>query len=133
MNNIYLVISYGGQYEDNWEIPEHAFRVKKDAEEYIKAKEALRVISIDDYHKIAEELYAIDDNLYAEYYNINTNELLEGKDEDEYYRLYDEWMDVKRYEYIKEHYGFSREEFDCAEHDYTYGQNYYMINEIPLD
>lgn len=133
MNKIYLVISYGGQYEDKWEVPEHAFSVKEDAEEYIKAKEALRVITVDDYHKISEKLYEIDDNRYAEYFNPNTNELLEGKDDFEYYSIYDEWMEVGRYEYIKEHYGFSKDEFDTAEHDYTYGQNYYMILEVPLD
>ena len=85
---IYVVSSYGGQYEDRWEHIECAFLTREAAQNFIIEKNAI-ANKVDDelYDTISELICEKEEELWELFYDIHTMELLPGKSEEEYNKM----------------------------------------------
>jgi hypothetical protein len=134
---VYVVVSYGGQYEDKWDKNEAVFFTKEKAEKYISDME--RENSKISEKKLCEVYDFISDyeleNIFDKYYYYdgkNESHLREGYTDEEYYKEYDEFYENGIYKLIEEKFGFTKEEWDNATHRRDYDFCGYYIDEIPL-
>lgn len=137
MKKIFVVRSWGGEYEDSWEHMECAFATKKQANEFIKQKKSEKKISDNVYDEIMGLVNDEEGKIYEKYYNFFPNAqggtdhiLKDGCTEDMYDDEYQHFYDVERYKLIKEKFGFTKEEMDVAEYDRTWNFGGYDIKEI---
>lgn len=130
---IFVVISFGGEWEEKYEKVECAFTSKEAADKYIKENTKLHdKISDDDYYKIQEFVAPIEYDIQCKYYDPTTGELYEGKTDDEWNKEYDSFEKEGKYKLIEEKFGFTKEDVERKETDIMYDFVGYTCNEINL-
>lgn len=120
MDNIYLVVKYGGEYEDKWEIPVAAFSSKEYAEDFMKKckDETLSKISNKEWNELLEKVNDYETEKWKENPNFSgfdfyTDGIMEMKDKG--------LLDIN----------YSEEELQRAENLYlSYDDPDFMISEI---
>ena len=130
---IYIVYSYGGEWEDKWEHNEYAFTTKEAAEAYIKEQEESgNKIGDEQWNEIEQYLAEKELDMQCKYYDPNTAQLYENTKEEDYYAEYDEFDNITKYELVKEKFGIEKEEYDKKEYDMSYDFCGYGISEVNL-
>lgn len=128
---IFIVSSYGGQYEDRWEHQECAFSTKELAQKFIDEREVL-VKDIDDktFSDIRCMLYDKEEELYETFYDVKTAKLRPGKTEEEYDDAMQKFYESDQYELIQKMYNIDKETWDVISFQHDWDFDGYDINEI---
>ena len=130
---IFVVYSYGGEYEDKWETIECAFTSKEKAIKYIEDREKENgAISNEKYYEIRDYIQSELCNIYYKYFDPETDEPLNENSSLEYDLKVDEFEDITKYEIIKEKFGFTKEEWDRKEDQFIWGFCGYSYKEITM-
>lgn len=130
---IYIVYSFGGEWEDKWERNECAFMTKEAAETYIKELEELSdKISDDKWEEIKDYLAEKEWEMQCKYYDPNTAQLYDDASEDDYYAECEEFEHVTKYELIKEKFNMDKDDYDRKEYEMDYDFVGYSISETEL-
>jgi len=90
------------------------------------------LISDEEYCNIQQ---AVNDKLFdlqCQFYDRETWNLLEGKTEEDFDKAYDEYDENGKYEFIKEKFGYTKEEFKLKENAVEYELTGYKFEEITL-
>ena len=130
---IYVVSSFGGEWEDKWEHIECAFTTKEAADKYIKDSETINdKISDELFEEVKSYLAEKEYEMQSKYYDPTTAELYKDVKQEDYDAAYDEFYELTRYELIKEKFNIEKEDYDMKEHNRDYDFVGYMKNEIEL-
>ena len=126
---IYVVISYGGEYEDSWESVECAFNTKSRATNWInKRKYLANTIGKDKFKEIENFIRQKEDEIYNRYYNEETDELLEGKNNDDYLAECNKFHDNVKFVLIENEFGIDKKTYEILEQIFdTSFTDYYII------
>lgn len=128
---IYVVSSYGGQYEDKWEHNECAFLTREAAQNFIIEKNAIaNKVDKELYDTISEFICEKEEELWELFYDIHTMELLPGKSEEEYNKMSQDFHDNGKYNLIKIRFNIDRETWDTVEYHHDWDFCDYSIDEI---
>ena len=110
---IYVVSSYGGEYECSWENIECAFRTRTIANNWIKNRKKLaESIGKDKFKEIEGFIHKKEDEIYRRYYNEDTDELLEGKSDKDYLSENNRFHDIEKFALIKDEFGIEKNTYD---------------------
>ena len=130
VKKVYIVRSYGGDYEDRWDRNEAAFQSKEKAEEYIKdCEEYDKKVSKELYDEIENVVNDYAQRIYDKYFDEN-DELIDPSSLDAYKNEYDKFDTEGKYDVIWEKYHITQKEYDNAEDRITYDFYGYSIDEI---
>ena len=126
---IYVVISYGGEYDDSWESVECAFNTKSRATNWIKNRKYLaNTIGEDKFKEIENFIYEKEDEIYNRYYNEETDELLEGKNDDDYRAEFNKFNDNVKFVLIENEFGIDKKTYEILEQIFdTSFTDYYIM------
>ena len=95
---------------------ECAFTSEKSADAWIDKHEAmLNIISDEKYEDIQNDVNYQLYKMQSEYYDMSTGKLLEGKTDDEWDEVYEDYDMFGKYVFIKEKYGYTKEEVETKE------------------
>lgn len=130
MKKIYIVSSFGGQYEDKWDTNEAAFESRKDAEDYIEEK-TKEYLDDDTYYEIKNYLSEQESEYTKAYIDEETCDFKEGVSEDEYYEILDEFHETIKFQLLMTKFNIDKKKWENNEHlrDFDFGG--YTI--IPVD
>lgn len=132
-HRIFVVIEYGGEYEDSWQKVVCAFEDYDSAKEYTdKMKKMYSAIDEKTYSEITDMLESEEEKIADKYFVLNSIELLPGMKESDYSKELNDFQKNGKYELIKKNFGIDRETFDFVEKKRTYCFSGYMIKEIDL-
>ena len=126
---IYVVISYGGEYDDSWESVECAFNTKSRATNWINNRKYLaNTIGKDKFEEIENFIYEKEDEIYNRYYNEETDELLEGKNDDDYRAECNKFHDNVKFALIENEFGIDKKSYEILEQIFdTSFTDYYIM------
>ena len=126
---IYVVISYGGEYDDSWESVECAFNTKSRATNWINNRKYLaNTIGKDKFEEIENFIYEKEDEIYNRYYNEETDELLEGKNNDDYLAECNKFHDNLKFVLIENEFGIDKKTYEILEQIFdTSFTDYYIM------
>ena len=126
---IYVVISYGGEYDDSWESVECAFNTKSRATNWINNRKYLaNTIGKDKFKEIENFIYGKEDEIYNRYYNEETDELLEGKNNDDYLAECNKFHDNVKFVLIENEFGIDKKTYEILEQIFdTSFTDYYIM------
>ena len=126
---IYVVISYGGEYDDSWESVECAFNTKSRATNWINNRKYLaNTIGRKKFEEIENFIYEKEDEIYNRYYNEETDELLEGKNNDDYLAECNKFHDNGKFVLIEKEFGIDKKTYEILEQIFdTSFTDYYIM------
>lgn len=112
---VYVVISFGGEYDSSYENVECAFITKTMAKNWIENRKSIASsIGKEKFHDIERFIYEKEDEIYRNYYNEDTDTLKEGKTDNEYLSECNKFHDIQKYTFLKDNFNISKEEYDIA-------------------
>lgn len=130
---IYIVSSYGGEYDDKWTKNEAAFTSKEAADSYVnERRNGKRFIEDDEYEEIRQYIAEKEYEMQNTFYDINTGKLFDGKSEEDYEEAYKEFEKTTKYQIIESEFGYTKEEFDWKEYSMDYDFTGYEVSELTL-
>ena len=117
---IYVVISYGGEYDDSWESVECAFNTKSRATNWIKNRKYLaNTIGKDKFEEIENFIRQKEEE---------TDELLEGKNNDDYLAECNKFHDNGKFVLIENEFGIDKKTYEILEQIFdTSFTDYYIM------
>ena len=126
---IYVVISYGGEYDGSWETVECAFNTKSRATNWINNRKYLaNTIGKDKFEEIENFIRQKEDEIYNRYYNEETDELLEGKNDDDYLAECNKFHDNGKFVLIEKEFGIDKKTYEILEQIFdTSFTDYYIM------
>ena len=126
---IYVVISYGGEYDDSWESVECAFNTKSRATNWINNRKYLaNTIGRKKFEEIENFIHQKEDEIYNRYYNEETDELLEGKNNDDYLAECNKFHDNGKFVLIEKEFGIDKKTYEILEQIFdTSFTDYYIM------
>jgi hypothetical protein len=134
LKKVFVVSSFGGEWEDKWDQIECVFTNKERMLRWIEVHDAkLNYISDEEYGDIVDavnkELYELE----CKYYDFQSNKFINGKTEDDWEKAYDEYEEHGKYEFIKEKFGYTKEEFSLKDDASRNGTVGYRLEEVDFD
>lgn len=133
-DKIFVVIEYGGCYEDSWENARAAFDNYENAKKYVDDMNRI-YSSVDDetYEKISDMIAEEENKIHVKYFGEDYSEyLLPNMSRDDFNKELDDFYDNGKYDLVKEKFGIDREVYMIVEENRLSDFSGYMIQEIDM-
>jgi hypothetical protein len=131
--NIYLVVAYGGEWEDSWERAEKAFRSQESAQSYIDKQIALyNNVSEETWRDVCELVSQNEYDIEYDFFDMVHGGLMEGKSREDYDKAIKVFHEQTKYELVKDRFGITKEEYDIKDCNSQNDFSGYYIQEVEL-
>ena len=130
---IYVVASFGGEWDSKWSDIECAFTTKEAAEAYMSEQEALGInISDEQFEEIKTFLAEEEYELQNKFYDPMTGKLYDDVKLEDYREASEYFNNEKKYELLKEKFNIEKEDYDKKEYKVTNDFVGFMVKEVDL-